>query len=120
MTAGSMVPLPTVAATFSWKTKMATMLKKAAIITAVCGFSTRVETTVAMAFAASWKPFMKSNASASRTRQTTTPRPMFSCSMNGFRSGVFEDDAFEDVGHILAAIGDRFEQFVDRLQLDQL
>ena len=36
-------------------------------ITAWCGFSTRVETTVAMEFAASWNPFMKSNASATST-----------------------------------------------------
>ena len=32
----------------------------------------RVETTVAIEFAASWNPFMKSNASASATRNTST------------------------------------------------
>ncbi len=52
-TSGSTMPLPTVAATFSWKTKMATTLKKAAKSTAVCGRSTPVDTTVAMEFAAS-------------------------------------------------------------------
>ena len=36
--------------------------------------STPVDTTVAMEFAASWKPFMKSNASASATSSTTTPK----------------------------------------------
>ena len=39
-------------------------LKKAAQITAAPGLSTRVETTVAMELAASWKPLMKSNTRA--------------------------------------------------------
>jgi len=34
--------------------------------------STRVETTVAMALAASWKPFRKSKASATATSAITT------------------------------------------------
>jgi len=51
--AGSMVPLPMVVATFNWKMKMATMLKKAAKATAWWGFRTPVETTVAMELAAS-------------------------------------------------------------------
>jgi hypothetical protein len=49
----SMMPLPTVDATFSWNTPNATTLKNAASITAWCGFSTPVDTTVAMEFAAS-------------------------------------------------------------------
>jgi hypothetical protein len=52
------------------KTRKATKLKNAAHATAQCGRSTRVDTTVAIEFAASWKPFMKSNASASTTRNT--------------------------------------------------
>ena len=48
-----MMPLPTVLATFSWKMKRATKLKKAAQATAWWGLSTPVDTTVAMAFAAS-------------------------------------------------------------------
>jgi hypothetical protein len=39
-------------------------LKNAAQATAFWGESTRVETTVAMELAASWKPFRKSNVSA--------------------------------------------------------
>jgi hypothetical protein len=35
------------------------------------GLSTPVETTVAIELAASWKPFMKSNSSASTTSTTT-------------------------------------------------
>ncbi len=44
--------------------KAATKLKNAAHSTAIPGDSTRVETTVAMEFAASWKPLMKSKVSA--------------------------------------------------------
>ena len=53
MTSGRAMPLPTVAATLSWKTKIATTLKNAANATAVCGRSTPVETTVAIELAAS-------------------------------------------------------------------
>jgi len=49
----STMPLPMVAATLRWKTKMATTLKKAAKTTACVGLSTPVETTVAMELAAS-------------------------------------------------------------------
>jgi hypothetical protein len=74
------MPLPTVAATLSWKKKMAITLKKAANATACVGRSTPVETTVAMELAASWKPFMKSNSSASTTSITTTHRAI--CMVN--------------------------------------
>src|SRR5258708_4123221 len=53
--AGSTIPFPIVAATFRWKTRNAMKLKKAAQMTAICGVSTRVETTVAIAFAASYE-----------------------------------------------------------------
>ncbi len=66
-----------VAATLRWKTKIATTLKKAAKTIACCGFSTPVETTVAIEFAASWKPFMKSNATASTTSSATTPNEIW-------------------------------------------
>jgi hypothetical protein len=74
ITPGSAMPLPMVAATVRWKTKMATTLKNAANATACCGLSTPVETTVAMEFAASWKPFMKSKAIASTTSSATTQK----------------------------------------------
>ena len=54
----SIIPEPTVLATAVPKTKAATKLKKAAQMTALPGDRTRVETTVAMEFAASWKPLM--------------------------------------------------------------
>ena len=60
----SIIPLPMVFATWVPRTKAATKLKNAAQATACCGESTRVETTVAIEFAASWKPFRKSKISA--------------------------------------------------------
>ena len=50
--------LPTVLATWVWNTKNAAKLKKAAQRTAIRGVSTRVETTVAIELAASWKPLV--------------------------------------------------------------
>src|SRR5213075_2817720 len=49
-------PLPMVLATFTPPPNAAMKLKNAAQTTAMPGESTRVETTVAMEFAASWKP----------------------------------------------------------------
>ena len=68
---GSTIPLPIVLATCVSKAKAATKLKKAAQTTATCGERTRVETTVAMEFAASWKPLMKSKTSATTMMKTT-------------------------------------------------
>jgi len=55
-TFGSTTSLAMVAATLVPNTRNATKLKKAAHSTASLGERTRVETTVAMEFAASWKP----------------------------------------------------------------
>ena len=68
----SIIPLPMVFATCVPSTKAATKLKNAAQATACCGESTRVETTVAIEFAASWKPFRKSKTSATRTMAMRT------------------------------------------------
>src|SRR3954470_15895015 len=54
----SIMPEPTVLATAVPKTNAATKLKNAAQITALPGESTRVDTTVAIELAASWKPLM--------------------------------------------------------------
>src|SRR6185295_620874 len=117
---GSAIPLPTVAATLRWKMKIATTLKNAAKTIACCGFRMPVETTVAIEFAASWKPFMKSNATASATSSATTPNEISVGVMRAGRSGILEDDALDQIGDVLAAIRDRLEQLVDRAQLDQL
>src|ERR1700709_2079570 len=67
----SIMPLPIRLATWVPSTKAATKLKIAAQATALLGDSTRVETTVAIEFAASWKPFRKSNVRATKTMKTT-------------------------------------------------
>jgi hypothetical protein len=54
----STMPEPTVLATAVPKVKAATKLKNAAQMTAFPGDSTRVDTTVAIEFAASWNPLM--------------------------------------------------------------
>ena len=55
---GSMIPLPIVCATCSGKTMKAMKLKNPAQTTAWRGVRTRVETMVAIEFAASWNPLM--------------------------------------------------------------
>jgi hypothetical protein len=70
-TFGSTRPLPIVSATCTLKKNAATKLKKPAQITACRGDSTRVDTTVAIEFAASCMPLRKSNRNAS-TMTTTT------------------------------------------------
>ena len=66
------MPLPSVFATWVPSTNAATKLKNAAHTTAFWGERTRVETTVAIEFAASWKPFRKSNTSATRMMRMRT------------------------------------------------
>src|ERR1043166_411294 len=68
----STMPRPTVSATCRPNTRKAMKLKKAAQTTAVCGLSTRVDTTVAMALAASFMPLKKSNASATPISPTSS------------------------------------------------
>src|SRR5688572_6171589 len=67
----SIKPLPMVLATAVPTAKAATKLKKAAQNTAFPGLNTRVDTTVAIELALSWKPLMKSNTSATATIMTT-------------------------------------------------
>ena len=69
--AGFTTSFAIVAATAVPKIRKAAKLKNAAHATACRGESTRVETTVAMEFAASWKPLKKSNASATAMIRTT-------------------------------------------------
>ena len=73
----STMPLATVAATSS-EMKAPTKLRIDAMVTATRGASARVEMDVATAFAVSWKPFVKSKASAvptTMTRMTSLPMP---------------------------------------------
>src|SRR5919202_1732107 len=82
----------------------------AATTTAVRGVTARVPTEVAIAFAVSWKPFVKSNPSATTT--TTTRRKSF----NG--STVLHDDCFEHVRGVLAGVDGLLERLVDVLPAD--
>src|SRR5581483_1109225 len=109
----SMMPLPTVDATAAPNTRNATKLKNAAQATAQRGLIAPVETMVAIELAATWKPLKKSKTSATATRKTTTSNVIDI-------SGVLEHDAFDDVGHVLAAVGHGLEVLVDLLELDQL
>jgi hypothetical protein len=67
----SIIPLPIVFAMAVPKVNAATKFQNAAHATAANGESTRVDTTVAMEFAASWNPLMKSKISATRTIAST-------------------------------------------------
>ena len=67
-------PLPIVEATAP-PTNAPVKLKNAAIAIAWRGVSTRVETTVAIAFAASWKPLLYSKMTAARmTKMSVSTR----------------------------------------------
>src|SRR5207244_2072231 len=66
ITLGSTMPYATVAATLK-KKNAPTKLRTAALRTATRGDSARVETLVAIAFAVSWNPFVKSKNSAIAT-----------------------------------------------------
>src|SRR3954451_11469874 len=55
---------------------------------------------------------MKSNSSATPMRATTAIR------LVSIRSGVLHDDAFEDVGDVLAAVRGLLEKIQDLLPLD--
>src|SRR5258706_2323150 len=64
---------------------------------------------------------MKSNATARTTSKATTQKAAWMLFIwRTRRSGILEDDALDEVGHVFTAVGDRLEQFVDGLELDQL
>src|SRR3954471_19907308 len=111
----STMPDPTVAATFSEMNAPA-KFRIADKATAKRGDIARVDTDVAIAFAVSWKPFVKSNASAvttTITRMTSLPIP---ASFQG--SGVLDHDALERVRHVLAGVDGFFEPLEDVLPAD--
>ena len=67
----SIIPPPTAFATATPPVNSAAKLKIAAHTTAASGLRTRVPTIVAMEFAESWKPLMKSKKKATATIATT-------------------------------------------------
>src|SRR3954454_19313602 len=119
VTSSSLImPLPIVLATWVPSTKAATKLKNAAQATALLGDSTRVETTVAIEFAASWKPFRKSNVRATRMMKTTRAVAAVIAGIVG--SGVLDDDVAHDVRVVLALVAGVLEPVVDLLPLHDL
>src|SRR5262245_44089988 len=112
----SIIPLLRVLATWVPRTKAATKLKKAAHSTAFWGESTRVETTVAMELAASWKPFRKSKTSAIRITKTMSARS-WDTRGPACRSGVLDHDVPDDVRVVLARVAGFLEPVVDLLPL---
>src|ERR1700733_2238251 len=133
-------PLPTVDATAVPKVSGATKFQNAAQTTAQSGLSTRVETTVAIELAASCHPFVKSNARLMNTIKTSRWNDVkLLCSVRGnraatgrfptrvengwiicTRSGVFQSDCLDHVGHVLALIRCEFKRFDNLFPLDDL
>src|SRR4051812_13920192 len=105
----STMPLATVAATSS-EMKAPTKFRTADSATAKRGDMARVDTEVAIAFAVSWKPFVKSNASAVMTTMTRMRSPDI--------SGVLDDDALESVGDVFAGVDGVLEPLEDVLPAD--
>src|SRR5205085_5883583 len=102
------MPLPTVAATCVVRNAPA-RLSAAESRTAVRGLSARVETEVAMALAVSWKPLVKSNASATAIMRTMT------------RSlAIFQHHVLQGVAHILTLVKGALHQVVDPVPLHHL
>src|SRR5919204_147368 len=104
----SMSPLATFFAT-AVVTNAPARLATAAISTATRGVTARVPTEVAIAFAVSWNPFVKSKPSATTT--TTTRR-------TSFNSTVLHDDGLQHVGRVLAGVDGLLEGLVDVLPAD--
>src|SRR6476646_4676630 len=112
MIPASTMPVPIVFATCNPNTANAMKLKNAAQITAVVGARTRVETTVAIEFAASCSPFMKSNSSATPTRPKMASVPSEASSM---RSDVLGGHGLHDVRDVVAFVDDALDQLVELL-----
>src|SRR3954468_3327945 len=107
----SIIPPPTAFATATLPVNSARKLNVAAQNTAASGLRTRVPTIVAMEFAESWKPLLKSKmkaiATIAMTYQTTG-------------SGVLDGDAVHGVGDAHAQIDRDLERLVDLLPPDHL
>src|ERR1700674_434554 len=107
------MPLPKVFATAVPNTNAAMKFQNAAHTTARNGVSTRVDTTVAMEFAASCQPLENSNA---RVKPTVSSK-----SWKLFTgSGAFQNNAFDYVRDVLAFIHSCFYHFKNFLPLDDL
>src|SRR5215204_943029 len=111
LTTAESTVLPTVLATCVWKTRKAMKLNRAAQTTAIRGVRTRVETTVAIELAASWKPLVKSNTRASATIAMTEMRA---------RSGMLDDHGLHRVGDVLEVVEGLLQLLDDVLPDEQV
>src|SRR4051812_30476132 len=109
----SIIPPPTAFATATPPVNRAAKLNTAAQITAARGLRTRVPTIVAMEFAESWKPLMKSNRNAMTTMPTTYQ-------ITVAWLGVFQRDALHRERDAHALVDRQLERLVDLLPADHL
>jgi hypothetical protein len=100
--------LPTIFATCV-ETSAPTKFKPAAMMMAFRIDRARVEMQVAIAFAVSWNPLMKSKA---RAAMTTNPRRI------RVVSSIFQRDPLQDIGGVFAPVGGGLERLVDLLPLE--
>src|SRR6476469_1499623 len=110
----SIIPPPTALATATLPVNSAAKLKVAAQNTAASGLRTRVPTIVAMEFAESWKPLLKSKMNAIKTIATTYPIT------ESRRLRVLERDALQHLGDTHAAIDRALEGVVHLLPFHHL
>src|SRR5687768_6834551 len=105
----STIPVATVAAT-STETSAQAKFRIAANTTATRGDSARVETLVAIAFAASWKPFVKSKNSATTMTATRVRSTVL--------LAVLDQDRLEHVARCLERVYGLFQLLVDVFPAD--
>src|ERR1700749_566780 len=109
------MPLPIVPATAVPTTKAALKFQKGAHPTGRNGASTRVDTTVAIEFAASCQPLENSKASVRKTTTIRSERLDM-----GRRSGGLQEDTFNDVGDVFALVYGGLDHFKNFIPLDDL
>ena len=107
---GFTMPVAIVAATLR-ETNAPAKFSTAAKITATRGESARVETLVAIEFAVSWKPFVKSKKSATATTATSVPS-------RALQLRVLDDDVADHVRRRLAGVDRILERLEDVLPAD--
>src|SRR6266550_4034313 len=122
------MPLPIVFATAVPRNQAAMKLQNAASSTAFRGVRTRVETTVAMLLAASWKPFRKSKIRAVVMVMMRSSSPGFTGAGTSRAVGrgnrqssiALQRDGLQNVGRVLCLVGRGFEHFIQLLDLNEL
>src|SRR5688500_13401150 len=89
-------------------------LSTAAMPIAAAGLRTRVATTVAMALAVSWNPFMKSKMTARTITRISSVQAMKPS------SGILDYQPPKYVGYVLGLVGGFFQLGVDVAPLDDV